>query len=145
MKWEAVPHRSNKHDVFADVETTTGTVRFLIRGVGSQRERCYVIRRNNKEIGRTETWDKAKAFAEAYSSEKLEGKAYAIRAIKLARDKMEEATEIIRTGDDGFGRIIVNWDAYDKLINEASLYFEAAKDVLEGRVPRFATLPEVES
>lgn len=135
MNWKPLAERTNQRDVMADVQTSRGTVRYVVRGVGHKRDRCYVIRRNGKEIGRTEKLNEAKEMAEWYeaammpSDHRLEGKTYAVRAIKLAMSKLEEH-------DD--------YEGNSRTLDESYEYLQAAIDVLEGRVPRFATLPEVE-
>lgn len=132
IHWQAAPHRTNKSDCFADLEGPRGTVRYLIRNLGHNRMSCWIVRRNGAELKRCERLVDAKEFVQkhwddylaASSPNKLEGKAYAVRAIKVALmqiDKMESVH-----------------------LDNARVFLEAAIDVLEGRVPRFAVLPQLE-
>lgn len=60
VMWEAVPHRTNRVDVFAD----TNEGRYLVRRTTVARQPVYVLRLNNKEVGRYESATEAKSFVE---------------------------------------------------------------------------------
>lgn len=128
MNWKAIEGRVNNLDCMIEI----GRSRYTIRAVAKRG--VYVIRRNGKELGRASKLSEAKERAETYEAampgdHKLEGKAYAVRAIKLAMAKIE-------VHDEQHGNTPPLDESYE--------YLQAAIDVLEGRVPHYATLPEVE-
>lgn len=58
--WEAVPHRTNRLDVFCD----TPDGRYTVRRTYVARSAVYVVRLNNNIVGREESIAAAKNFVE---------------------------------------------------------------------------------
>ena len=123
IKWEATQYRANsRNDLVAEVK---GKGTYSIRRTEG-RDKNYIVRLNGKQLSDERTLQAAKAYVEADATvapPRLEGKAYAARAIKLALREVEGQDAWLRNDD-------------------AIQYLNAALDVLEGRVPRLAVLPE---